>query len=209
MCCKIPTQLKSQPALGFPDENWRFVFDHPLKTMHLRSTTRSFSLPGLRITSPDGRQFLSLETAFASVPHACISDAISLVTRFLSQVGSLRYVSFTGHFLVDKKFCVDFTLSSGRSITLYGAIVGCMRSEEMKKNEENHVFIVQYNHDVLEIAKSMGIEVRAIQIVSAEFAWGKEVVTFFRAVQNIYYLSYSIGVPNFVAFHKNNVHQEA
>jgi len=172
MCCKIPTKLKSQPALGFPDKNWRFVFDHPLKTMNLRSTTRSFSLPGLRITSPDGRQFLSLETAFASVPHACIPDAISLVTRFLSQVGSLRYVSFTGHFLVDKKFCVDFTSSSGRSITLYGAIVGCMRSGEMKKNEENHVFIIQYNNDVLEIARSMGIEARAIQIVSAEFAWG-------------------------------------
>ena len=171
--------FKAQPAMGFPNKNWKFVFDNPHKTSLIRSTSRIFDLAGLKIISPEGRQFLSLESSFAHVLHPSIISAVQLVEKFCSHVGSSRYVSYPTHFLVGKEFCTEFTDVNCQSITLYGVIVGCVRNKDAtfeKGREANTLFIAQYNEDVLEITKSSGTIVQPIQIISAESAWGTMVV---------------------------------
>ncbi|KAL7484453.1 hypothetical protein ACHAW6_010092 [Cyclotella cf. meneghiniana] len=176
MCCMIPTQLKCQPAieLGLPDR-WRFTFDDPQKTalVHL---DRIIAPAGLKIISPDGRQYNSLQSAFINIQHSSVQHAIQLVETFLSGIGSFQYASCPNHFLVGKNFSVDFMNDHGRSISLFGKIVACIMSNSTPSQDvskdETAFFILQYHQDVLDVARNRGADAPALQLVTSVTAWG-------------------------------------
>lgn len=130
----------------------------------------------MRIIEQENNQFHSFESAFSHIPHHSIASATQLVENFLVHVGTTRYVSYPKHFLVGKEFCIDFTNERDRNVALFGVIVGCMRDNEIASDEkgggENTFFILQYNQDVLAIARSMGSEVPPLRLICSELAWG-------------------------------------
>jgi len=179
ICIAIPIEFKLQHAvkLGFPP-GWRYAFDDPQKMSLVIGTKRILALAGLKIVSPEGKLYHSLESAFAHIPHSPhnpLMAATTMVEKFLVHVGSSRHVSVP-HFLVDKNYCIEFTGSSQRggsnNIVLFGKIIACMGPSAGKSEEDKSFFIVQYDRDVLSIAKSMGTEVQPIQLISSELAWG-------------------------------------
>jgi len=200
-CISIPIEFKLRTvpsALGFPEPGWRFAFDDPQKTSLVVSTKRvPAGLAGLRMVSPRGRVFHSLESAFAHIPWTTTTtttttrddndddDDVTAVTDalegFLVQVGSTRYVSVP-HFLVGKNYCIEFTSSNGSNIVLFGKIIARMgppttdgrhhggRSDD---GTTDAFFVVRYNADVLSIARrGMGTEIPPFQLLSPELAWG-------------------------------------
>ncbi|KAL7538487.1 hypothetical protein ACHAXR_008593 [Thalassiosira sp. AJA248-18] len=175
ICCSIPIEFKLQDTsgLGFPI-GWRFSFGDPQKLSLVWGTKRILSLAGLAIVSPDGKLFHSLESAFAHISHSSISSAIDILEKFLVHVGSSHYASVSNHFLVGKNYCTEFTNERGSNVVLFGKVMACMMPGTNNEDYESPktFFIVQYDHDVLCIAKSMGVKVQPIQLVSSELAWG-------------------------------------
>jgi hypothetical protein len=176
MCCKIPTQLKCQPAveLGLPDR-WRFTFDDPSKTALVR-LDRIIAPVGLKIISPDGKQYNSLQSAFINIQHSSVHDAIQLVKTFLTGIGSFQCVSCPNHFLMGKNFSVNFMNDHGRSMSLFGKIVACINTNNTLcrriSKDKTAFFILQYHQDVLDAARSMGADTPALQLITSAMAWG-------------------------------------
>jgi len=176
MCCKIPTQIKVQEAtdLGLPSK-WRFTFDDP-QICNVVLSERIISPLGMKIISPDGKQYHSLQSTFSHVPHSSAQDAIQLVETFLKALGS-RYSSCPDEFLVGKDYCIDFSINErGSRVIMFGKIVACMKnkiSPSMEvSNGDSVFFILQYTQDTLDAAKRMGIHVPPLQLITAATAWG-------------------------------------
>lgn len=168
--------MKGQPAadLGLP-AGWRFTFDDPGKCS-LVHFDRIIAPWGMKLISPDGRQFNSLQSAFAHMQHSNVEDAIQLVETFLKRLGSSQYTSRPDNFLVDKDFCMDFMSDAGSKITMFGRIVGCMKSistpsPEVSK-DDNTFFFLQYRRDAVDSAKNSGIHVAPLQLIQTATAWG-------------------------------------
>eukprot|EP00804_Cyclotella_cryptica_P028220 CCRYP_014584-RA/>CCRYP_014584-RA protein AED:0.15 eAED:0.15 QI:332/1/1/1/0.57/0.37/8/455/1035 len=176
MCCNIPTQLKCQPAvkLGLPDR-WRFTFDDPQRKTLVRSD-RSIAPAGLKIISPDGKQYNSLQSAFDHIQHSSVHHAIQLVETFLTGIGSFQYASCQNHFLVGKNFSVDFVNDHGMNMSLFGKIVACVQRNSTPSNgisnDETAFFILQYHNDVLDVARNMGANIPALSLITSVTAWG-------------------------------------
>lgn len=172
LCCMVPTQIKRQPGnpLGLP-EGWGFTFDDPLK-MTLFSFDKLIAPAGLKIISPDGKQFHSLESAFAHIPHSNTQDAIRLLETFLNGIGSSHYKSSPNHFLVGKDYCIEFMNDRGARVTLFGKIVACMASSRKDLRDDGIFFVLQYHEPLLDVARSMGTNVPALQLITSKNAWG-------------------------------------
>jgi hypothetical protein len=168
----VPTQIKRQPGnpLGLP-EGWGFTFDDPLK-MTLFSFDKLIAPAGLKIISPDGKQFHSLESAFAHIPHSNTQDAIRLLETFLNGIGSSHYKSSPNHFLVGKDYCIEFMNDRGARVTLFGKIVACMASSRKDLRDDGIFFVLQYHEPLLDVARSMGTNVPALQLITSKNAWG-------------------------------------
>lgn len=175
MCCKVPTQLKSQPAveLGLPT-NWRFSFDDP-ERCNLITFNTMIAPVGLKIISPIGKQFYSLQSAFTHIPHSNAQSAIQLVEAALKGFGSSHYVSCPTHFLVGKDYCIDYMNGSGSRVTLFGKIVACMKSNSAPDPEvatdETTFFILQFRQDTSN-PKNAGTNVPPFHLIPAVTAWG-------------------------------------
>jgi len=196
LCCAIPIEFKLQPmtAMGFP-RGWRFAFDDPQKLVHCaRRIFPSGSMAGLRITSPPpsssdgivpaaatsgggsgrgrGRVYNSLEAAFANVPHPTAEGSTRLVERFLGHVSGSGRASMPDHFLVGRRYCAEF--SNG---VLFGRIAACV-GDVNNDDDGAAFFVVEYDEDALAaISKGGGgggahSEVRPIQLIGPELAWG-------------------------------------
>jgi len=157
-CIAIPIELKLRDAskLGFPP-GWKFAFDEPQKLSMILSTKKSNNLtpPGLKLVSPQGTVFHSLESAFAHMfidnnnnnnndhqhqhPLEKKGQQLSVITNvlenFLVHIGSSRYISIPHHFLVGKNYCVEFTTATSaggtqkrglNNVVLFGKIIACM-----------------------------------------------------------------------------------
>ena len=175
MCCKIPTQIKGQEAtdLGLPSK-WRFTFDDP-QICNVVLFDRIISPAGLKIISPDGKQYHSLQSAFTHIPHSCVQNAIQLVETFLKGLGS-RYSSCPDNFLVGKDYCINFSNEHGSRVILFGKIVACMKNENSLSQEVSNgdsvFYILQYHQDTLDAAKRIGTHVPPLQLIKAVTAWG-------------------------------------
>mmetsp|Transcript_28887 Transcript_28887/g.61539 ORF Transcript_28887/g.61539 Transcript_28887/m.61539 type:complete len:638 (+) Transcript_28887:105-2018(+) len=172
VCCHVPIEFKLQHTvgLGFP-KGWRFAFDDPQKMSLVWGTKRILALAGLKVLSPRGEIFHSLESAFAHIPHSSISRATTMLENFLVHVGSSRYVSVPSHFLVGKSYCTEFTSNRGSNVVLFGKIAACMGPSGTDEDDKLF-FILQYDQNVLSIAQSMGTEVQPLQLINSEMAWG-------------------------------------
>lgn len=176
MCCRVPTQMKGQSAvtLGLPG-GWRFSFDDPERCTLVRRD-RIVAPFGMKIISPDGKQFNSLQSAFGHIQHSSPEDAIKLVETFLEGLGSSQYRSHPNHFLVGRDFCIEFMSSCGSRITFFGRIVGCMKSNSTPSREVSRdndtFFVLQYHQDAVEAARRSGTNISPIQLISAVTAWG-------------------------------------
>lgn len=164
--------MKSQPAieLGLP-KNWRFSFDDPERS-NLISFNSIVAPVGLKIISPNGKQFYSLQSAFAHIEHSSALNAIQLLEAVLKGFGSLQYESCPTHFLVGKNYCIDYMTSTGSRVTLFGEIIGCMKSNSAPDPEvatdENTFFILQYSQDALD----PNMQLAPFHLISAVTAWG-------------------------------------
>jgi hypothetical protein len=172
MCCAIPIEYKLQPleCCGFPT-GWRFAFDHPqhhprsLLLLLQDTASRIFApsaLAGLKLVSPLGQVYQSLECAFANVVNVAVSKdgsgdggvvdisaILSLVSRFMAHIGSsLRYEEITDHFLIGRQYCADFYSNSTTvgihhsNTVLFGRIVACIgqvsSSSSSTSNHHHH-----------------------------------------------------------------------
>ncbi|KAL7553868.1 hypothetical protein ACHAWF_018639 [Thalassiosira exigua] len=171
LCCNVPLELKLRDAseLGFP-EGWKFTFDDPQRASLVFGTGRVLSLAGLRIVSPKGKVFHSLESAFARMPHTSADEAAETVEKFLSHVGSLLYVQAPDHFLVGKSYCAEYVDGSGSIVVLFGTVAASLVASS---DEGKSLFVIQYDPDSLRIAKGAGAaDVPPIQLIGSEAAWG-------------------------------------
>ena len=102
-------------------------------------------MAGLKLVSPSGQVYQSLDCAIASAVATTTAAAIpkddsstvdprarmmiSLATQFMAHVGSMRYEEVTDHFLIGRQYCADFysnsTTNSSHTV-LFGRIVACM-----------------------------------------------------------------------------------
>ena len=80
------------------------------------------------------------------------------------------------HFLVGESFSVDFLTNHGTSISLFGTIVGCVKSNSTPSQGNSKskpaFFIVQYHQDLLDVVRSTGTKVPAFQLITSASAWG-------------------------------------
>lgn len=177
MCCNIPTQSKGQPAvdLGFP-EGWRFTFDDP-ERYKLIGCERIVAPAGMKLISPDGKQYNSLQSAFAHIQHSSVQSAIRLIEAFLHGLGSNQCISCPTHFLVGKDYCAEFMNESGSRVTIFGRIVGCMKgvntpSSEVFSKKDTTFFVIQYRQDMLDAVRNSGVHVAPFQMITHQAAWG-------------------------------------
>jgi hypothetical protein len=129
----------------------------------------------MKIISPDGKQYNSLQSAFSHISHSTVEDAVRLVESFLKGLGSCQYASSPSHFLVGKDFCIDFSNGSGSRVTMFGRIIACMKSSSTPSPEiskDDSFFILQYCQDSLDVARSTETHVPPLQLISSETAWG-------------------------------------
>jgi hypothetical protein len=176
MCCSIPTQSKGQPAvdLGLP-KGWRFTFDDPEKC-NLIDCQRIVAPAGMKLISPDGKQFNSLQSAFAHIQHSSVQSAIELVDSFLRGLGSNQYSSCPTHFLVGRDYCAEYTNEAGFRVALFGKIVGCMKGGNTPSSDvskcDTTFFILQYRQDMLDAIGDNGVCVAPLQMITNQAAWG-------------------------------------
>ena len=178
----IPIELKLQPADKLGYSGWRYAFDDPQKALLVRRTKCIMKgLAGLKLVSPEGVVYHSLESAFAHVPRspnhpASLESETERVEKLLTHFGSSQYRSMP-HFLLQQSYCHEFTGRHGANIVLFGRIIACMgmpsSDGESSKVGNSCFFIVRYDRDVLAIAKqNAGTEIPPVQLIRAEAAWG-------------------------------------
>ena len=156
----------------------------------------------------------SLDSAFGSIVNAIITSSSSkdtngqeetddsndniiakathVISNFLTHVGSTGYMSIPDHFLIGKRYCIEFTTRTinnigSSKVVLFGQIMACMKSSLSNDGVNNATgecfFIVQYDKDVLshvnkqlqvatQLSSSNDINIPLIQLISSKQAWG-------------------------------------
>lgn len=131
-------EKKAQPAAGLED-GWRFVFgDFKARVEEKRYQG---SLPGLRILSPAGRLFSSLEQVLDTCGKKW-KDWDTIRESFCLKLGMSILRSDKSHFLVGKRYCQEWTDLDGLNKIVHGTVTDC---ERMEMDDTFYQFTVVYD----------------------------------------------------------------
>jgi hypothetical protein len=148
MCLSIETEKKAQAAAGLED-GWRFVFGD-FKAQGEEKTYQG-SLPGLRILSPAGRLFSSLEQVLYTCGQKW-NDWDTIRDSFYLQLGMSILRSDKSHFLVGKRYCQEWTDLDGLNKVVYGTVTEC---ERMEMDDSFYQFTVVFDDRSRKLANSV------------------------------------------------------
>jgi len=168
ICCRILEKRRAQPAVGF-SPGWMFYYlgrrlIPSISIGHSDTDTGS----GIRIISPEGRVYTSIEQAASHGASSQINkdDAVQL---FRSHVGLARYEVDLSHFLIGRGYCCEWTNAEGRNQIIYGVVSRCIKST----GTEAVMFTINYNEDSRAlINQTFGCDIDPSQEISSDLAWG-------------------------------------
>ena len=164
ICCRILVKRRAQPAVGF-SAGWMFYSVGRRLIPSLRIGNND-AVSGIRIISPEGRVYTSIEQAASHGASSQINKDAAM-QHFRSHVGLARYEVDLSHFLIGRGYCCEWTNAQGRNQIIYGVVSRCIKSAEAVKftinyNEDSHAFINQ----------TFGCEINPSQEISSDLAWG-------------------------------------
>jgi len=123
MCARIPLAQKAQAAAGL-QAGWRFVFCNS----KVKAEESLDSLIGLRLVSPTGRTFGSLEEVLYKCGQKW-DDWDSIRDAFYRQIGASILRKENDHFLVGLRYCQEWTDLDGQNKIVYGTVTECERND--------------------------------------------------------------------------------